>query len=183
MKTTPRLASTLGLSLVLAAGAFAQTTPSTDARTLPSKYGDAPISKLSHGDKNFVEEAAKSGMTEIAISQIALTRASNPQVKEFAQMMVTDHTAASTELGSLAAAKGVVLPKEPNTEKWSKRDAKDFDQEYMDKMVNDHEEAVKLFEKQSKKGEDAELTAFASKTLPKLQHHLTQARDLKKLVK
>jgi putative membrane protein len=140
--------------------------------------------KVHHADKSFVEKAAKSGMEEVSISQIATERSSNPQVKEFATMMVTDHTAANSELSTLASAKGITLPaKDQPPRKWQKKDAKDFDKDYIDKMVDDHEEAVKDFTKEANDGKDTEIQAFARTTLPKLQHHLEQAKDLKRQMK
>lgn len=141
--------------------------------------------KLKHSDKAFFEKAAKSGMKEVEISQGTLEHLTNPQVKSFAQMMVTDHSQANQELMALAAKKGVTLPSKDlkYDEKWSKKtNDKDLDEDYIKQMVDDHEEAVKLFEKAAK-SDDAEIAAFAQKTLPTLQHHLTMARDLKKMVK
>jgi len=141
---------------------------------------------LKHGDRAFFEKAAKAGMKEVEISQSTLDHLSNPQVKSFAQMMVSDHSQANQELMALAAKKGVTLPSKElkYDEKWSKKATKDkdLDEDYIKQMVDDHEEAVKLFEKASK-SDDTEIAAFAQKTLPTLQHHLTMARDLKKMVK
>ena len=146
-----------------------------------SAYADA----LKHSDQSFIEKAAKSGMEEVAISQVAVARSTNPQVKEFAQMMVSDHGGANSELTSLASTKGVTLPMDKtDIEKWSKRSAKDFDQEYIDKMVSDHKDAVSLFEKESKStAGDPDLKAFALKTLPTLQAHLDKAKALKEVTK
>lgn len=145
---------------------------------------DAPKTDLKHGDKSFVEKAAKMGMEEVAISRIAVERATNPQVREFAQMMVSDHTGANSELTTLAASKNVMLPsKDFNLDKWEKRSAKSFDEEYMEKMVSDHKDTLDLFEKESKKGEDADLMNFAGKTVPTLTAHLSKAQEIKKALK
>jgi putative membrane protein len=102
-------------------------------------------------------------------------------VKRFAQMMIEDHERATEQLAALASTRAVTLPaKDAHPEKWEKHDAKDFDRDYLDKMVSDHEEVVKLFEKQAKDGVDADTVAFARKHLPKMQHHLQQALDLKR---
>jgi putative membrane protein len=140
-------------------------------------------SNLKRSDRNFFEKAAKSGMKEVAVSQTSMDRLMNPQVKSFAQMMVNDHSAANSELMALAAKKGVTLPPKDMKleEKWSKK-SKDVDEDYMDAMVDDHQEAVDLFEKAAK-SEDAEIAAFAQKTPPTLQQHLSMAKDLKKMVK
>jgi putative membrane protein len=107
-------------------------------------------------------------------------------VKQFAQMMVSDHGSANSELMALAAAKGVTLDVKDAKdmkleEKWSKK-TKGVDEDYMEEMISDHKDAVDLFEKAAK-SDDADIAAFARKTLPTLQAHLSQAKDLKKLVK
>ena len=176
-------AALCGLSLVHSASA-ADAVGRDPSSSSNSTSTNRMAGNLSHGDRSFVEKAAKSGMEEVAISRIAAERATNPQVREFAQMMVTDHSANNTELTSLAATKGVTLPaKEMDVNKWEKRSAKSFDEEYMEKMVSDHKDDVELFEKQAKKGEDAELMSFASRTLPTLQSHLQRAQEIKKMVK
>jgi putative membrane protein len=140
--------------------------------------------ELKHRDHEFVEDAAKSGMAEVDISKIAVDRATNPDVKAFAQMMVADHTGANTELTTLASTKNVALPADKtNVEKWSERSTKDFDQEYVDKMIHDHKKAVDLFEKESKNGTDPDLKAFADKTLPTLRAHLEKIESIKAQMK
>lgn len=141
---------------------------------------------VSGNDKSFIEKAAKSGTQEVAISAAALDHLSNAEVKRFAQMMVADHEKANAELMTLAANKGVTLPPKDKlatgiTEKWSNK-TKDVDSDYVQQMVEDHEDAVNLFEKATK-SDDAEISAFAAKTLPTLQHHLEMTRGLKKSVK
>jgi putative membrane protein len=136
---------------------------------------------LSRGDRDFMEKAAKASMSEVAISRVAAARTSNPDVRRFAQMMIEDHDSAVTQLSKLASSRGFSLPaKDPHPDKWEKRDAKDFDREYLEQMIDDHENVVDLFEKQAKDGEDVETVAYARKYLPKLQAHLQQALDLKR---
>jgi putative membrane protein len=165
----------------------AETTAPTNAATTPSGTMDrrADMPKLSHSDHAFFEKAAKSGMKEVTVSQTAMANLMNPQVKSFAQMMVTDHSSGNTELMALAASKGVMLPASDKADtkleqKWSKK-VKNADEEYMEEMVSDHKETVELFEKASK-SQDSEVAAFAQKMLPTLQHHLSMAQDLKKTV-
>ena len=140
---------------------------------------------VKRGDRDFVEKAAKAGMEEVDVSRIAAERSTNGEVKSFAQMLVSDHTAANQKLTSIATSKSVKLPAEDMgaAGKWSKKDAKGFDKDYIDKMVSDHKDAVDLFQKEADKGTDPELQSFARDTLPKLQHHLEMAMDLQKTVK
>ena len=174
----------LGLAgVLLPVAAFAQApvreervvAPGRDVRVVET------VRPLKKSDRDFMEKAAKSSMSEVAISRVAAARTSNPDVRRFAQMIIEDHEAAIEQLSTLARARAVSLPaKDPHPDKWEKRDAKDFDREYLEQMINDHENAVKLFDKHAKDGEDADAVAYARTHLPKMQQHLQQALDLKR---
>jgi putative membrane protein len=140
---------------------------------------------ITHGDKSFIEKASKSGQEEVDISQAVVARTTNPDVRAFAQMMIDDHSAANTALVGIASGKGVETPVKGigETEKWSKKSASDLDKDYVSKMVADHKDAVELFQKEADKGSDLDVKGFARDTLPKLQHHLEMAMDLKKALK
>jgi putative membrane protein len=98
--------------------------------------------------------------------------------------MVTGHTKANKELESIASGKSLPLSSQPmpsdvSAEKMiASKKGTEFDAAFKKKMVEDHEKAVKLFEKESTSGSDPELKAFAGKTLPTLQQHLEMARKL-----
>ncbi|HKB90194.1 MAG TPA: DUF4142 domain-containing protein [Opitutaceae bacterium] len=144
--------------------------------------------QLAHGDRRFVEKAAMSGMKEVSLSQLAAERATNPEVKSFANRMVTDHQQANTELQALAAKKNVDIKKpeekgrEDDYKSLSKKTGKDFDEAYVKQMVKDHDEAVELFGKAAKDGKDPEVVAFANKYLPTLNDHLQHIKSLSKSV-
>lgn len=136
-------------------------------------------------DKQFLTKAADSGSTEIAASKVAQSKSSNAQVKQFADSMVTDHTKVADELKQLAASKQITVSDEPSAShkadiaKLSNLEGKKFDQEYAAKIgVAAHKDAVKLFTEASQKATDPEIKAFATKTLPALQHHLEMANTL-----
>jgi putative membrane protein len=168
------LLPTIGLAQTAVRDQRVVDSPTRDVRVVDPR----PLKK---SDRDFMEKAAKTSMSEVAISRVAAARTSNPEVRRFAQMMVEDHENAIDRLSKLAGTRGVSLPaKDPHPDKWEKRDAKNFDREYLDQMVDDHENAVKLFEKQSREGEDADTVAYARQHLPKLQTHLQQALDLKR---
>ncbi len=170
--------ATFILAASLAATLAAQTTDTSATPSAPATMPDN--SKLAHHDKAFLRKAAECGMKEVAVSQAVMARLTNPQVQGFANAMVTDHTAANNELMALAVAKGFTLPAaDPKvTDKWSEKSG-ELDKKYIKEMVEDHEDAVKLFEKAGK-SDDPDIAAFAIKTLPTLQHHLEMAKDLKK---
>jgi len=139
------------------------------------------FAELARSDKHFIEQAAKAGMKEVDVSQQALMHLTAPEVRNFAQQMVNDHSRANEELQALAAKKGVTLPA-PSAKaahKWAEN-KKDVDDEYLAEMTNDHKDAVDLFEKAAK-SQDPDIAAFAMKTLPTLRHHLETVKMLKKV--
>ncbi len=189
MKTNPshglitisRTMSCALLGSMMSTGLLAQTRVADPVPPVREVRVVETVRPLKKHDRDFMEKAAKTSMSEVAISRVAAARTSNPSVRSFAQSMIEDHERANEELSSLAAARGISLPaKDPHPDKWEKRDAKDFDKDYLEKMVADHEDVVKLFAKQAKDGDDAEALAFARKHLPRMQAHLQHALDLKR---
>ncbi|HEX4456432.1 MAG TPA: DUF4142 domain-containing protein, partial [Polyangia bacterium] len=98
-------------------------------------------------------------------------------VKKFGKKMVTDHTKANNELKKLAKKKSLNLPTAMTADQKTTYDrlaamkGADFDTAYMDAMVKDHDEDVADFKKEADGGQDADLKAWAGKTLPVLQTH------------
>lgn len=134
-------------------------------------------------DHGFVDGAAKGGMAEVAMSQLAQEKASSDAVKQYAAKMVEDHTKANDELKQLASTKGAALPLAPASKEMHSMDhlkglsGAQFDKQYMAHMVADHKKMVALFQKESTSGKDSDLKAFATKTLPTLQSHLQMAQE------
>lgn len=187
MKTTPTSLRT-SLRVLTCAAALAVTGAYADAKT-PDDPPAATArtdhgSSLERGDRRFLEKAAKAGQEEVEISKIALERTTNADVKNFAQMMLDDHGRANEEVAALAQKYNVELPaKGTDEDKWRRRDAKDFDRDYVKKMVSAHKDAVELFQKEAKDGTAPDVLEFARKTLPKLERHYERANDLKKMVR
>lgn len=144
--------------------------------------------KLSHGDRKFIDEAAEGGLMEVELGRLASDKASDPAVKQFGERMVRDHSDANKKLMDLAQTKGVTPPgnvkksDQRNIDKLSKRSGADFDRAYMDMMVKDHKKDVKEFQKEAK-SKDSDVAQFASTTLPTLQEHLQLAQSTQQQVK
>lgn len=136
---------------------------------------------------DFVTRAASSSMMEVEAGKLAQQRATNPQVKEFASMMVKDHTAANEELRKLATSKNITLPDSMGNDHMDhmrdlrEKQGAEFDREYMDKMVTAHDNDISMFEDVAEDQEypDAEVKAFANKTLPKLREHHQRAQQIR----
>lgn len=140
-----------------------------------TSYSSAPVSQE---DADWATEVANSGMTEIELSKVAQDKATDPRLKAFASMMVSDHTNASDKLKKMAAAKNITLPASLSDASQKKLDklnqtaaGKDFDKAYTDDMVDGHKKAVEKFEKGSENLKDSDLKAFASATLPVITIH------------
>jgi putative membrane protein len=144
---------------------------------------------LSSSDRSFMKKAAEGGMAEVELGQLAAQRASDPQVKQFAQRMVADHTKANGELKQIAAKKNVELPTElpasvkRERDKLSKLTGAQFDKEYMSHMTSDHKKDTSLFRSTAKSGKDTDVRQFASTTLPTLEEHLQMAQSIDKSMK
>ena len=152
-----------------------------------ARAADAP----SESDRKFVMSAARGGELEVTLGKLAVEKATSEDVKKFGQTMVDDHSKANEELKALAESKKIDLTKAQEnakkrgdgiSQKFRKLEGAEFDKAYMAVMVKDHEQDVKEFEKQAKSGEDADIKAFAEKTLPTLQSHLTTAKEIQEKV-
>jgi putative membrane protein len=165
MKTKIRVVSQLCI-LSLVVGAISVTGAVRAAETT-STGG----SSLSEKDKTFMKKAAKGGMMEVTMGQVAEQKAQSEDVKSFGKRMVTDHSKANDELKSIASKKGVQLPSKEHTAKWTS------DKAYMDMMVKDHEKDLAEFKEEANDGSDPDLKKFADDTAKMVQEHLDLAKE------
>lgn len=135
-------------------------------------------------DVKFVKHEAAAGMAVVKLAELGVQKAHSAGVKTFAETLVTDHTAANTELKALAVTKGVELstvidPKEAETfQKLEKTSGADFDKHFLSEVVSGHKKCVSAFEEATTESKDAEVKAFAVKLLPALKSHLAAAEAL-----
>ena len=177
----------IGLVLVFASCETKRNEDSKDVAEDTNKENleDSDLKK----DSEFAVEAADGGLFEVQLATLALTKSTAPQVKQFAQMMVDDHTKANNELKTLAGQKSIALPdvmSEKCQNKYYDLDQKkgnDFDREYIDLMVKDHKDDIDKFEKEADKGNDADVKSWASGKLETLRHHLTEAERIQNELK
>src|SRR3989337_4470664 len=140
-------------------------------------------------DTEFAVEAADGGMLEVQLAQLALTKASSAQVKEFAQTMINDHSKANEELKTLAQQKNISIPSalsEKNQKKYddiAEESGADFDKAYCEFMVKDHKEDIRKFKDAADDAKDAEVKSWAAGKVPVLEHHLSMAETMEKAVK
>lgn len=167
MKTKIRIVSQLYVLTVLT-GVISLAGAVRAADTTPTGSG----SSLSDKDKTFMKKAAKGGMMEVAMGQIAEQKGQSEDVKSFGKRMVTDHTKANDELKSIASKKGVQLPSKEHTTKWTS------DKAYIDMMVKDHEKDLAEFKEEASSGSDADVKKFADDTAKVIQEHLDLVKEI-----
>lgn len=175
-----KTAALFALALCLASStAFAQS--AAEKMGVNSTLGISPTTA------DFVKEAAISDMTEIAAAKIALEKG-NADEKKFAEQMVIDHTRTSKELKGLVSSDDVkaeiptalASSSQKKIDKLNETKPEDFAGEYDPMQVTAHKDAVSMFERYGKGGENPKLKDWAGKTLPHLQHHLEMAQALNK---
>jgi putative membrane protein len=149
-----------------------------------SKKEKSAKSSVDAGDAKRAREIAQADMAEVAAGKLGASKAQSEEVKKFAQHMVDDHGKHLNDLRSMAKAKGMQLPSAPakkHQDAMKKLEAASgagFDKAFMQQMVKDHQDALKLVQDTAKNAKDPELKADAEKTAPKIQEHLEMAKKI-----
>ena len=168
------------------------TATDTSATTSTTSTGTTAVTStapLSKSDQDFANKAAAGGQMEVDLGQLASSKATSNDVKDFANRMVTDHGKAGDALKSLLTQKGGTPSSTPSAEETktsndlTKKSGAAFDKAYMSDMVKDHEKDAKEFEKASKSVKDPDLKNWATQTLTIVQDHLKMAKDINSKLK
>lgn len=140
-------------------------------------------------DQKFAMMAAQTDLAEIQVSNLALQKSNNDQVKQIAQRLIDDHTKTSTAMKQMAATKGMTLPTETDPKhkalatKLEGESGSQFDKDFISANVSDHHKVVSAFQKESQDGKDPDIKGFATQYLPSIQEHtqmLEQAKTAEK---
>jgi putative membrane protein len=138
----------------------------------------------SAADKSFAMTAAQGGLAEVQDGQLAAQRATSPQVKQFAQHMVTDHSQANDELQQIAQQENLNLPTQPSARQGSEDrrlnalSGSAFDGAYVHDQIQAHQQTIAVFQREAQSGHDPALKSFAQKYLPIIRQHLQMAQSL-----
>jgi putative membrane protein len=141
-------------------------------------------STLTQADKTFLDAAVKANMQERLLGRLALERTQNPQVKEYAQMMIDDHNHALKDLVHLMQQKGM---NQPSTLPEAHSEALDqfkgltgsaFDKKFVDLTIQEHEKAIDMFKHEATAAQDNDVRKYASDMLPMLEKHMQKAMQL-----
>lgn len=160
--------------------------------TLPYALAQNPAAEKSSAsagidkaDANRVTAIAQANIAEVAAGKLALDKSTNPDVKQFAQMMIDDHSKGLDDTRTLAAKKNLSLPNEPDAA--HKKMAADlaklsgaaFDKEYVGKAgVADHAKVLAALKDDIANARDSDVKALATKLEPTVAHHGEMAKKL-----
>jgi len=162
----------------------ASQTNSGSAKSSSKSNAATNSGKLGASDRQFLKKAAQGGKAEVELGQLAQRKAASDEVKKFGERMVTDHSKANDQLQQLASQKGLTLPDKLNAKdqatkaRLEKLSGKQFDQAYMRDMVKDHTKDVNEFQHEANNAKDPDVKSFAQSTLPTLQDHLKEAKQI-----
>lgn len=140
-------------------------------------------------DEEFVTESAQGALLEVKLGELTKTNASAQAVKDFGTMMIADHSVGYDQLKALALQKNITIPAglskkgQHKYEKLAKKTGNEFDKEYMDYMVEDHNDDIDEFSEAAEETKDADIKAWIAKALPTLKHHLEMAKSAYAAVK
>lgn len=140
-------------------------------------------------DQQFIDMAAQTDMLEAHLGQMAANQAASQDVKDYAQMLVTDHTNDYQQLGAMAAKDSLTVPQGLDAghnkmiDPFNKLNGKAFDQRYIHEMIEGHTKAISVYTKESGDAQNGDVKSYAAATLPTLQKHLDGAKDVGKKLK
>ncbi len=167
---------------VLALAGCAQTQRAADTTVAAAKAQVNPT--LSTSDVAFMTTAARGGLAEVQMGQLAQQNGRSAAVKRFGQQMANDHGRANQEMMALAQQKQITPPSTMGAAHQSIYDdlaklrGSAFDRAYAQAMVRDHEEDLRLYREEAANGTDPDVKAFAARHVPLLQEHLRMAQRL-----
>ena len=189
------LAAGLALSVSACAGDRAPDADHNSAAARDGATGTSGTSGLSSGDAEFVQKQLAMGLAEVELGKLAQERGSHPDVKNYGQMMETDHRMAGEELKEIAnranpqrgerreAAKDAHGEHLEMREELSKLSGADFDRKYLEEMIDDHEKGIEALEGKAAHADHPQIREWATRTLPKMRNHLAKAKAVQDTVK
>jgi putative membrane protein len=144
---------------------------------------DRPAS-VSHGEQDFMITATQGNLAELESARIALQKSGDSDVKDYAKMIKSEHTKALEDLTDLMHDKNVRQTKaiaadtQQDINRMNNLTGGEFDREFINMMVTDHQKAIELFRDQQSSAQDRDVKKYVDDTLPKLEMHLDKAQQL-----
>ena len=171
----------MAVAFCAAAGSPAQ--PAAPDSTGARQIETSQRPQLARADREFIQEAAQDGFAQVQAGKLALAKADETEVRQYARTLMNHHSETNAQLQQLARRKGVAMPQEPSVlQKRRLRglevlQGSDFDRRYMNEFgVAAHQSTIRRFREQARQGRDSDVRVFAQRRLATLQKHLNRAR-------
>jgi putative membrane protein len=151
-------------------------------RTVEAAREDGPT--IGRADERFIIQAAQSDSAQISMARMALEKSANSDVKDFAHMIEMDHKGALENLKDLMTKfdvrvlRGLSSELQHDIDRMSSLTGSEFDREFINMMVSDHEKTIEMFNDEASSTEDPDMKMYVENTLPILEMHLDKARQL-----
>lgn len=150
----------------------------------PATADDKSAGKMGVSDSLFAAVAADGGMAEMQMAEMGVKKAHNPELKKFSEHMLESHRTVSSQLKEMAAKKGITLPATVSVghqfcaQSLATLSGEEFDHAYTQAQYIAHMSAISAFKAEADRGQDADVKAWAAKTLPSLEEHLRELRPM-----
>jgi len=155
--------------------------------SIPAMAKARAAAKTGMTDQQFVDFAAQTDMVESNLGKLAQNVAASQQVKDYGQMLVTDHEKDLQHLKDIAQQNNLTVPdaidalhNKTTIGPFHKLSGAAFDHRYIPAMISGHTAAIKIYKKEAADAQDAALKSYAEDALPVLQKHLDAAEALQK---
>ncbi len=192
MIRTMSLVSIVVASITLPARAQAPTRQGTPAESLGRTHlgqtlgGEAITGRGQSAvpDALFAAAAGSGGLAELNVSQIGFQRATDPQLKQFSQRMIDDHTKLNQQLMNVVTRKGIRVPETIDAraqfcaESLAGLSGEKFDECYAMAQLVIHMDALAMFEAEAHRGQDPDIRAVAASALPIIKEHLKTIKPI-----
>jgi putative membrane protein len=124
-----------------------------DARDETAAIGTSGEAREVEGDdREFLEEMIEGNMAEVELGRLGVQKSGNPEIRKFGEMLIADHTRSMDKLKALAASHSVPAPggvdgdNRELMDRLSKLNGAEFDREYIDALVDKHENTIDALE-------------------------------------
>lgn len=150
-----------------------------------AKQGAKEAAKTPMTDQQFVDFAAQTDMTEANLGQVAQDKGGQA-VKDYGQMLRTDHTSdydqltAAAQKAGLTVSQGIDAEHNRMIDSLTKLKGAAFDHRFAHEMIEGHEHAIAVYKKEAQDAQSPDIKAYAEQALPTLQKHLENAQQLEK---
>jgi putative membrane protein len=143
-------------------------------------------------DAQIIAFAVAANDGEVQEGKLAQHKATNAAVKNFAKLMVSDHSKMLADTRALATKLAITPDSSKDDVKdiakesqdqikdlTNKKAGKDWDEDYMGKQVDDHQKVLDKLNDASRSAKSPDLKNALNESIAKVQGHLTQAKAIK----